>query len=625
MAASRFDVKRASLLDRAPFVTPALSTPPTLPAAASDTAEAPGSPRSRLGAGRSLRLSLVVLVIVAALITALESLVLANLRHQFLADIILYCTVGFAYIVVGAVLWERRPANRVGFLLCIAGIVILIASSDNIEVSFYARYAALLGTAPEAVIVHALLAYPSGRLRSRSARVVALTMYFVQVVIEIPAVIVTPPPDGFAGRVVHPHLAFVNFVNRWQLYSVSAILLVVAWLMWRRLRQLSARSGERRPLLLVYGYGVLSLSTIPLVVLWGPHLRLDIQVVFLIQVIVLLVFPFVLGAGILFGGLARTAAIEELGAWLAADTHRRPSLREALATTLGDASVQMYFASREPDVLVDGGGRPVDLSHLEVGRASTVIVGSEGISGVVVYDADLIADPAIVESACSVVALAIERERLTAALLASGQALRESRSRIVEVGDQERRRVAQDLHDILQGQLVVAALHAGQVAAAVSADDRTQKIAEKLRDELSATITTLRRQLHGLMPALLIERGLSDAVAELVDRLPLRTNLQVAADLDPLPPTVASTAYFILSEALTNVVKHAHADLISIQLTRSVDLLNVYLEDDGIGGARPTGAGLTGIVDRVDALGGSVKIDSPRCGGTRIFVTLPTT
>ncbi|WP_181781714.1 sensor histidine kinase [Pseudonocardia pini] len=128
------------------------------------------------------------------------------------------------------------------------------------------------------------------------------------------------------------------------------------------------------------------------------------------------------------------------------------------------------------------------------------------------------------------------------------------------------------------------------------------------------------------MPALLLERGLGAAVRDLASRSPLPVDLAIDLGTEAserVPESVESTAYLVVAEALTNTVKHASAERLGITLDRHVGRLRLHIADDGVGGAAPTGAGLQGTIDRVTALEGSVRLDSPPGHGTRLTVEIP--
>jgi signal transduction histidine kinase len=244
--------------------------------------------------------------------------------------------------------------------------------------------------------------------------------------------------------------------------------------------------------------------------------------------------------------------------------------------------------------------------------------------GAIVYDAALIADPELVRRAGRVVALAVESERLTARLRASEEALRRSRSRLVEAGDRERRRIAQDLHDGLQVRLVLLGLQAARLALDADGPAGCREGATALRTGLDAAAAELRDLVHAVMPAPLVERGLCAATEDLVDRVPVPTRLSLGVPDGVLPAPVQNTAYFVVAEGLANALKHARATQLSVRVAHEGHRLVVEVGDDGVGGADlDAGTGLRGLADRVDVLGGTLRVTSPDGAGTRLVAELP--
>jgi PAS domain S-box-containing protein len=197
-----------------------------------------------------------------------------------------------------------------------------------------------------------------------------------------------------------------------------------------------------------------------------------------------------------------------------------------------------------------------------------------------------------------------------------------SRARVLVAGDEARRRVVRDLHDGAQQSLVHATVTLRLAQAALRDDPSASDglVAEALTAAERAT-AELRELAHGILPSALTRGGLHAGVDALVSRLDLPVDIEVSRER--LPADIEATAYFIVAEALTNVVKHAHAT--RARVTASVDdgVLAVEIEDDGVGGADPEGQGLVGIADRVDALGGRLLIESPDGGGTLLTARLP--
>jgi signal transduction histidine kinase len=272
--------------------------------------------------------------------------------------------------------------------------------------------------------------------------------------------------------------------------------------------------------------------------------------------------------------------------------------------TLGDPSLQLLYELPDSGVLVDDRG--IEMARPDPGdRRAVVDVELSGATiGAIVYDPVVLDRPAEVREAGRVIALALDRRRLTVEL-------RASRSRIAAAADGERRRIARDLHDGLQSRLVFLAVQAGSGATP-----------EALRTGIESAIDELREFVDGVMPAQLTERGLPAAVTSLADRLPIPVAIVVAGLDRRLAPEVETTAYFVVSEAIVNAVKHAEPGSLEVMLDRTDGRLRIEVADDGEGGAHPAG-GIRGMTDRVEALGGGIAFDSVRGRGTRVEVVIP--
>jgi signal transduction histidine kinase len=206
----------------------------------------------------------------------------------------------------------------------------------------------------------------------------------------------------------------------------------------------------------------------------------------------------------------------------------------------------------------------------------------------------------------------------------SRAALAASRVRIVAAGDESRRRIQRDLHDGAQQRLVQAVILLKLAQQAVLSDDHTHTdtlVTEALSHAEQAHFE-LRELAHGILPAALTRGGLRAGVASLVSRVSLPVSVDVS--VNRVPAGVEATAYFVISEALTNAVKHARADRAAVLARFERGELRVEVRDDGVGGARGgDGTGLGGLQDRVSALDGRFVLESPPGGGTRVSAFLP--
>jgi signal transduction histidine kinase len=221
--------------------------------------------------------------------------------------------------------------------------------------------------------------------------------------------------------------------------------------------------------------------------------------------------------------------------------------------------------------------------------------------------------------------VAEENVRLDAELQARLDDLRESRARIVQAGDAARRKLERDLHDGAQQRLVGLALDL-RLAREKLADDPAAAAAmlDDASTELARATEELRELARGIHPAVLSDRGLAAAVESLAKRAPLPVEIDASLE-DRLPEPVEAAAYFVVSEALTNVVRHSGADRAEVGMRRDDGRLVVEVADDGTGGADPGGSGLRGLADRVAALDGRLRVDGPAGGGTIVRADIPLT
>jgi PAS domain S-box-containing protein len=202
--------------------------------------------------------------------------------------------------------------------------------------------------------------------------------------------------------------------------------------------------------------------------------------------------------------------------------------------------------------------------------------------------------------------------------------LRASRARIVEAADAARRKIERDLHDGAQQRLVALGLDVRVARAQIERDPRKAgPLLDRLGEDLAAASAELRELARGIHPAVLTDRGLAPAIVALAARAPVPVEV-VEVPEQRLPPAAETTAYFTVSEALTNVAKYAHASHATVRLANEDDALVVEVRDDGIGGADASaGSGLAGLADRVGACDGSLSVSSPPGEGTLVRAVLP--
>jgi signal transduction histidine kinase len=203
---------------------------------------------------------------------------------------------------------------------------------------------------------------------------------------------------------------------------------------------------------------------------------------------------------------------------------------------------------------------------------------------------------------------------------------RAAQRRIIEAHDTARHRVTRDLHDGAQQQFVNAVINLQLAQRRWESDPvRARELLAEGVEQAQAGITALRELAAGIHPAILANRGLGPAIEALAERLPLPVELHDGL-ASQLPTAIEATAYFLTAEALTNVVKHARASRAGVRLDTDAGWLTIEISDDGIGGVAlgaPGGSGLSGLVDRVAAVGGTLEVHSPPGAGTTLRVTVP--
>jgi len=559
--------------------------------------------------------------VAAVLLCAVELAVLLDgpLRPRWLS-VLVPLTAG-TYVVAGVVAWLRRRSSDLGALLVWGGLVWLAAGFGNADVPALIALGTVTATVPVAVIVHLLVSFPSGRLTTRPLRALVGATYLTSLVLQMPLYLFSSPPSPYDVLQIadRPDLLQAGLWTQ----RAAGILLVssTAVVLVRRLRV--AAPSQRRLLAPLYAYGIATVLFVPLsAIVLAPRLGWSPITLYVLQVTVLGLVPVAFGWSLLRGGFARTAELEELGAWLGDQERGHHALQRALAEVLGDPSVDLVFWVPERAGYVDVHGRAAGAAVRDVRRAVSEVELAGTRVGAITYDPAVIDDPDLVSRAGRLVAIAVDRERLTAELLAHQEELRQSRLRIVEAGDRERHRVERNLHDGAQQQLMSVALQLRLAQVRLDSGEPPAGALDSAAKDLEQAMHDLRELARGLHPSLLTDVGLGGALESLAERSPIPVQLSAAAE--ELSETIAVGAYYVVAEALTNAARHSGATQLDVRAEVRGSVLVVEVADDGVGGAVPTsGSGLEGLGDRVDSLGGRLRIVSPAGVGTRVIAELP--
>lgn len=535
-----------------------------------------------------------------------------------------FAVVALSFMVAGIAAWQRWPSSRLGLLFTIVGYLYLV---PYILVNLANPVAWTIGNLSEGIYGTALaqlgLAWPGGRLRSRFECGVIVADYGQNIALNTAATLFWNPAFSGCNANCPANLLLIGHGSRsaWNTVNTieglvglvtTGIILTLIVRHWR-----SARGWSRRamvPLLWI------ALAVGAEDILTGSLFHFSALTTFALLPLVLLAGPalFVISTirARTAGGALGTAIVDlEPGA-------SPGRLRDALARALGDSTLQLAF--RQPDGAghLDTSGRAVDADRPDSGRAVVPIAGPDG--AVLVYDEGLELEPQLVKLTAAAAGMALEHARLQAEVQAQLEQVRASRARIVEAGDAERRRLERDLHDGAQQRLVTLSLALGMARdRAAGADPELAALIDSAGTQAREALTELRELARGIHPAVLTETGLTGAVQALVERSPVAATITAVPD-GRFPAPVEATAYFVVSEALANVAKHAMAGAAQVTIRRPPGRLVVEVSDDGAGGARAEGgSGLRGLADRVASAGGVLRVDSPPGGGTRLEADLP--
>jgi signal transduction histidine kinase len=566
---------------------------------------------------------LLAALILAGVFLVSVAAVLARVAHDFQPDdpgggvVVL----GGVWIATGLVAWHRRPANRVGLLMTAVGFTYLLGQLYWDAPLPYVVFA-VLGSLEIPVTVHLFLAFPSGRLETRLERRLVGGTYCAWLVLTPLALLMGDTRDGCPEcpanpfRVIESDTVATAFQAATDILVIGVFVVTVVLLV----RKLRAATGATRralgPVLLTSAVAILFFLPAAIVDATGAG---TLQGTVLdVAGIAFFAIPIAFLVGLLRTHLQRSR-VADLVVELRSVT-RPDDVRDAIARALGDQSLGLAFWLPADGRYVDPGGKPLDVTAGQ-GRAVTVLEHDGERVAALLHDPALLDEPELLDAVGAAASLALENARLQAELSAQLAEVRASRARIVEAGDAERRRLERDLHDGAQQRLLAIRL-ALQLARGRLGDEReVEGLLAEADAEVVGALDELRTLARGIHPPILTDEGLGPALAALARRAPVPVTLDVTQER--LPERVEATAYFVASEALANVAKHAHASRATIALERMNGRVAIEVADDGIGGADPDGAGLRGLRDRVEALEGRLEVESPAQGGTRVTAAIP--
>jgi len=542
--------------------------------------------------------------------------------------------IAWTFLVAGLIARWRRPASRVGLLLQLAAFGLLVRKLQYSGDSAMFTVGFALGGLYAAFFAHVVLGYPSGRVRDRLERQFVAVVYAISFLLPVAVLLVYDPnrsclfncsyanrvrPDSLIS-VTGDHTAF-TVAHAFQHaggYGVAGVLFVAV--LARRLWLVSPHDRRKLTPLLFAGIAAGLRAISEAVFAFVSRSNVEGLVLFSFEEAIQFAVPVVLLLALLNEKLAR-ASVADLVRELSASSPE--DVAEPVGRALGDPSLEVAYWMPARRGYVDVEGRPFAVPAPDGRRAVTPLEREGEPVAVLVHDPALLDEPKLLDSVCAAARLSLENARLHAELQAQLLKVRESRTRIVAAADTERERIERDLHDGAQQRLVALALDLRLAERELAlADQGTKAVLAAAVESLQTAVQELRELAHGVYPALLTQSGLRAALDDLAARTP-SPHVVVDAPSERLSPDVEATAYFVACEALANAVKHAGARLVEITVVAEERCLLVTVLDDGEGGADPEGSGMRGLVDRVEARGGRLWVDSPAGGGTRIIAEIP--
>ena len=533
---------------------------------------------------------------------------------------------GISFVSAGLVASARRPERWTGAVMVGAGFALFAGTLIQTDHSLLFTVGLAAAGIPAAVLAHLVLVFPDGRLHSNWERLILGAAYFNAIVVQL-VMLMFMGIGNVAGCGSCPrNLLFVRddmtvherlmSIERYWGLAVAIAVGVVLVLRWS-----FASPPLRRALspILISGGVAIGLLAATLIASALPYAGAPIklqsaeQLAFGVVPIVYLVALF----------RARQGRVRASDLIVELSRGVEPGrLRDAIARSLRDPSLELGFCIRDPDEYVDVDGNAVSVVPA-AGRAVTVLERHGRKVAALVHDAALSENPELLDAVSSAAGLALENERLLAELRSQLDEVRDSRARIVEASVTERRRLERNLHDGAQQRLVTLSLQL-RLAQETLHDDplATETMLEGIGEDLKQALEELRELARGLHPAVLTDRGLVPALQSLANRSPFPVEVAGVSTLR-LPEPVEAAVYYVVAESLTNAAKHSGATEGRVELSTAADTVVVEIRDNGTGGANlRDGSGLRGLVDRIEALGGELRLQSEPGGGTIIQAEL---
>jgi signal transduction histidine kinase len=530
--------------------------------------------------------------------------------------------IGFLTVFVILAVWEAKPRNPVGPLLFVWAAWFVLSPVRYAHIPWVVGVSWIVDGVVIVCFGWAMLAYPSGRLPGVLERSLVVFAFLSITVLHGLQLLWAPIGDLFGGDLSGCQVGCLSqppFLGSdppiaHQLHAIGNGLAVVlgiffAGLVGRRLARASAR--ERRILLPIGIVAVLTVTRAVAESFFPSHAGGAWDAPDIVDHVTTLA----VAVAFLLGTYASRVDRAHVADLLARLGGAKPGqLQPMLAQVL-----------RDPDLTLLLGPDHQPVPAMGTHQVSTPICGESGqMLALLCHDRSVLDDRRLLSSVMAATRLALENADLQARLSVQLDEVRESRARLVQASDTERRRLERNLHDGAQQRLLALGLALQLAQQASTANDvELEHLLKEAQAELGAAMEDLRELARGINPAVLTDRGLAPAVHTLANRCLVPVEVR-SLPAQRLAAEVEITAYYVISEALQNAAKHSQADTVFVCVDATSGRLRIEVSDDGIGGASvcPDG-GLGGLVDRVEAVHGHLALNSPIGRGTRLVVELP--
>ena len=535
------------------------------------------------------------------------------------------------YFAAGLIALWRQPHNPFGTLLILAGLAQWCAGLQTVPLLGLSTIGVLTSTLPLAMMIHVILAFPTGRLPSPLAKVTVIAAYCTSTLLEIPTILLSDgSPLQISGVNLPGLLDLFELVQRTVGLVCLLLAMSVLWTRW-----IAMKRGQERRLapFILYAFTCLIGVILSLLIrllgalsINGPEI---LQKIPTLQVLLIAFLPIVFLVGVLTGSFGRAGELREFLTGVGGRALSSNDLDDAVARAVGIPGSRVVYAADDGEGFVEAGGTGF---RAQPGAGNLYPIRHQAqLVGAIAYRPAPDVDQHLLEAVAEASALVISHQRTLASLQAAlldlrrtDRALRQSRRRIALAADRERRRIARDLHDGLQQKAIMLGMQAAGIQAEQQDPLTVAASTRALRDGVVEMLAQLRNLIHGIMPAPLVERGLVSAVRALSGQFPIPLQIDVQGTPRRLASEIETTVYFCVLEAITNAVKHSRATTISVVLTITDEQVAAAIDDDGIGGAMTgAGSGLIGLRDRLAAFGGSLTVTSEPGYGTLVRMMIP--